>query len=86
MRIYKLELYLIMDGAAGYSNVRLKRLLRKSQFNDMDDNGNPIKKQFHILYFGDYDPTSRRIDLNLSLDLFSRRDLAIENLKKRAKT
>lgn len=49
----------------------------------MDDNGNPIKKQFHTLYFGDYDPNGRLIDMNLSLDLFSRRDLAIENLKNR---
>jgi hypothetical protein len=53
-----------------FKHETLNRLLRKSQSNDVDDNGNPIKKQFHILYFGDYDPTGRRIDMNLSLDLF----------------
>jgi hypothetical protein len=35
-----------------FKHETLNRLLRKSQFDDLDDNGNPIRKQFHILYFG----------------------------------
>jgi len=51
-----------------YRQSNFDRLLRKSR-QDTDEDGNEITKQFHVLYFGDYDPSGRRMDLNIKLDL-----------------
>lgn len=66
-----LQLRVVPNGgwsSIDYRQKTFNRLLRKST-EDKDDDGNPIKKEFHILYFGDYDPTGRRMDMNMSIDL-----------------
>jgi hypothetical protein len=52
-----------------YRQANIKRLLEKSKKGDVDSDGKAIEKQFHVLYFGDYDPSGRRMDMNISLDL-----------------
>jgi hypothetical protein len=51
-----------------YRQENIDRLIEKRR-SDTDQNGNRFDKKVHILYFGDYDPTGRKMDRNIALDL-----------------
>jgi hypothetical protein len=51
-----------------YRQENIDRLIEKRR-TDTDQNGNRFYKKVHILYFGDYDPSGRKMDRNIALDL-----------------
>jgi hypothetical protein len=51
-----------------YRQENIDRLIEKRS-SDTDQDGNRFDKKVHILYFGDYDPTGRKMDRNIALDL-----------------
>ena len=68
-----------------YKQANIERLLNKAKYSDPDTEGKLITKQFHVLYFGDYDPLGRRMDLNIKLDLaLANSGLGGQNLRRRA--
>jgi hypothetical protein len=51
-----------------YRQENIDRLIEKRR-TDTDQNGNRFYKKVHILYFGDYDHSGRKMDRNIALDL-----------------
>jgi hypothetical protein len=51
-----------------YRQENIDRLIEKRS-SDTNQNGDRFDKKVHILYFGDYDPTGRKMDRNIALDL-----------------
>lgn len=51
-----------------YRQDNINRILKRCK-SDRDKDGNIIEKDFHVLYFGDYDPSGRRMDRNIGVDL-----------------
>jgi hypothetical protein len=51
-----------------YRQENIDRLIEKRR-SDTNQNGERFDKKVHILYFGDYDPTGRKMDRNIALDL-----------------
>jgi hypothetical protein len=51
-----------------YKQENINRL-RKKRTGNTDKDGNTLEKKVHVLYFGDYDPTGRKMDRNIALEL-----------------
>jgi hypothetical protein len=51
-----------------YRQENIDRLIEKRS-SDTDQNGERFDKKVHILYFGDYDPSGRKMDRYIALDL-----------------